>query len=402
MDEEEARELFALMKDEYQEVMEMDLAELIKKGLVDRSDLPVSTVPVSFDTSDGDSDSDGFEAFLDDVKDSFIAINSQDEIPVPPKYSDTAAFVSSNVATLASAKSTSTGTLTLTATEEAFTEETSIGTKMALANDRTTLDRVVHDAVHLYTQEVDSVNELDELRTMLPTYSDARLRKILRVFKENLDDPPLLDLVPLVRETMPDYVTATWLKQMSRLTARYVVQRAAQAGAVDLPMLNAALELEARSGSLDRAVEFYETEYSQHGLAPNDYSHRLLLQMFVRNNRFPRALALKQRLKEKGTDIDLPCFGSLIDYCGRHGQVGSALLLLRECRAVHGAAPGEADLARLRALCRRRDGLREELEALAGPDPVEWLRHGEARLKREYSRKGRRDVQFPRNRLVQL
>jgi hypothetical protein len=37
-----------------------------------------------------------------------------------------------------------------------------------------------------------------------------------------------------------------------------------------------------------------------------------------------------------------------------------------------------------------------------GEDPVEWLRHGEAKLKREHSKRGRRDVQLPRNVLLQL
>jgi hypothetical protein len=148
-------------------------------------------------------------------------------------------------------------------------------------------------------------------------------------------------------------------------------------------------------------LEFFETEYSRNGLVPNEYSNRLLLQMFLNNNRFSRALAFKHQLKESGSELDIISYGSLVEYCGRHGQIGSAMLLLKECLAVHGAAPGEAYVSRLRALC-RKGSLDKELTAMIGPDPVEWLRHGEAKLKREYTKKGRRDVQLARSRLVHL
>jgi hypothetical protein len=256
---------------------------------------------------------------------------------------------------------------------------------------------VTWDASH----GLEAADDLDELRELLPAFSDKRLSKIHQVFKQNLDDPPLLELIPLVRERLPDYITATWLKQMGSLTARYVVFKAGQDGLVDIHMLNAALELETRSGSLNRAMEFYENEYSRHGVTRNGYSNRLVLQMFLDNNRFRKALAFRDKIKESGADLDIISYGSLVDYCSRHGQVGSAFLLLKECVNVHGAAPGEAYLSRLRSLCRQK-GLEDKLTVLIGNDPVEWLRHGEAKLKREYTKRGRRDVQFARNRLVHL
>lgn len=244
--------------------------------------------------------------------------------------------------------------------------------------------------------------ELDELRRFLPTFSERRIRKIRNVFRRALGDPSLLDLVPLVRERMPDYITSTWLKQASALTARYVVNKASEEGLVDVHMLNGVLEIEALSGSLDRALEFYESEFDRQEIDRNEYSHRLILQMLVENGRFSRALALKDTLVGQGSPPDILSYGSLVDYCGRRRQLGSAMLLIKECVHVHGAPPGEASLTALRQACRGSAQLTKDLESIVGPDPTEWLRHGEAHLKREMSKRGRRDVQLARNRLVHL
>jgi hypothetical protein len=249
--------------------------------------------------------------------------------------------------------------------------------------------------------EVDE--ELALLRQMLPAFSDKRLRKIQQAFHGSLHDPSLLDLALVVRESMPDYITNTWLKQMSLLTAKYVMAKASQDGLVDIHVLNNVLELEAAVGSLDRALEFHQTEYKQYQLTPNGYSDRLVVQMFLKHNRFPRALAFKAKVEEASRSLDIPSYGSLVDYCARHNQLGSALILLKECIDLHGSPPPEASLSQLRIICRRHDLVDElRLNKLIGKDPTEWLRHGEAHLKREMSKRGRRDVRLPRNLLVQV
>ena len=187
------------------------------------------------------------------------------------------------------------------------------------------------------------------------------------------------------------------------MTARYVMYKAAEEGFVDIHMLNGFLELESASGSLDRAIEFYETEFGNSRLEPNDYSDRLMIQMFLKNNRLPRALSFKQKLEAKGRTVDIPSYGSLVDYCSRRGQMGSALLLLKECLSVHKSPPGEASVSQLRILCRQADMTEEVgLMDMVGEDPVQWVKYGEAHLKREMSKRGRRDVQLGRNRLLQL
>jgi hypothetical protein len=202
---------------------------------------------------------------------------------------------------------------------------------------------------------------------------------------------------------MPDYITATWLKQMGGMTARFVMHKASQDGVIDVHMLNGVLELDTSAGSLDRALEFHQTQFEAHGLEPTGYSDRLVLQMFLKNNRVHRALTFKQTVEEAGRTLDIQAYGSLIEFCGRHQQLGSGILLLKECTSIHKGRPGEASLSKIRLLCRQA-GLVEDagLTALMGEDPAEWLRHGEAKLKREHSKRGRRDVQLPRNVLLQL
>jgi hypothetical protein len=124
--------------------------------------------------------------------------------------------------------------------------------------------------------------------------------------------------------------------------------------------------------------------------------------MFVENNRLPRALGFKQKLEESGRALDISSYGTLVEYYGRHGQLGSALLLLKECIALHGAPPSEKYLTQIRIVCRQQELEKDiHLTELIGEDPVEWLRHGERFLKREMSKKGRRNVLLPYNRLLQ-
>lgn len=428
--EEEARELFLMMKDEYQEVMSMSPESLAAAlGVDDLSDLdtdefdgtgPTENVD-SLDTSSGEPANDDAgemksRAFssTEYTKDDWNSHRAQDfNVGFDRLESDLNKVEEFRNVT---AKASTAQTMVL---DDSFFSE--LGFTSSSTQEKTSLralapngmsvlgDAFVSESVELFDDndelevEEESVDaELEELRRYLPSFSERRLRRIQKVFHKTLGDPSMLDLVPLVRERMPDYITATWLKQANALTARYVVQKASEDGLVDVHMLNGALELETLSGSLDRALELYHSEFERQQIAPNEYSHRLILQMFVQNGRLPRALAFKDSLVEQGQTPDILSYGSLIEYCGRHQQLGSAVMLLKECLAVHGAPPGEASLTPLRRLCRSSEKLSDMLVAMVGPDPSEWVRHGEAHLKREMSKKGRRDVQMARNRLVHL
>ena len=244
--------------------------------------------------------------------------------------------------------------------------------------------------------------KLKELRDLLPALSDQRLKRILKVFKRNLGNPTLLDLVPIVRENMPDYITNTWLKKMSSLTANYVVQIAAEEHMVDRHILNGVLQIETSHGSLDRALDFHQSEFSRHEIQQTNYSDRLVLQMFTSNNRLGRALSFKQNVEASGRALDLKAYGSLIEYCSRRKQIGSALLLLKECIRVHGAPPGEAALRHFRLLCRENDVTEKFcLKELIGDDPLEWIREGKKR-KQDRSKETLRKAKEARDLMVRV
>ena len=123
--------------------------------------------------------------------------------------------------------------------------------------------------------------------------------------------------------------------------------------------------------------------------------------MFLKHRRFNRCLAFKQEVESRGRKLDLLSYGPMIDYCSKHGQLGTAIMILKECLRVHGAPPGEAYLKELRKICFQEDmEAAVGLEDMIGEDPVSWLRHGEAVLKREKSKKGNRNLNLLKNALL--
>lgn len=125
--------------------------------------------------------------------------------------------------------------------------------------------------------------------------------------------------------------------------------------------------------------------------------------MLIKNHRISRALELKQQIEEEeGGTIDTITYGSFVEYYSRRKEVGSALMMLQECVVKHNSPPNEKSLARLRLLCRQLDIVDEVgLTELAGPDSLEWLRFGEAYLRRDMTKRGNRDVQAGMSRILQ-
>lgn len=242
-----------------------------------------------------------------------------------------------------------------------------------------------------------------ELKAFLPGMPEERLRKVKKAFKSNLNYPSILTLTTILRENMPERVTSYWLKRKNIQNAYFVVEKAKEDGLMNEHLLNSTLQLEASIGSIDRALSYHDTRFREYNLVPSQYSDRLVLEMLVKNRRTQRALEFKEKVEEDGRNLDLISYGILIEDYAKHSHLGSALMLLKECVSVHGAPPNEKALKKLRLLCRQQNVTEETgLEELAGPDPLEWLRHGEAYKKREYSKKGRRQVNLPGNRLTDI
>jgi len=242
----------------------------------------------------------------------------------------------------------------------------------------------------------------DELELLLDGFPPKRIEKVREIMASNLGKPSLLRLVPVLRENMPEHVSKTWLRKKNLRDANFVMESAEERGVVDRHLLASMLEVVANSGSVDKTISFYEEEIAKKDLTPTAYFDRIVPQMLIDKKRIGRALKFRDDIESRGKHLDLISYASLVSYYGNHGQLGSALLTLKECQSVHSSPPGEKSLSRLRTICRKL-GVDEEEDILKliGRDPIQWLKEGQQSLKREYSKKGRRQVGLPGNRLLQ-
>ena len=125
--------------------------------------------------------------------------------------------------------------------------------------------------------------------------------------------------------------------------------------------------------------------------------------MLIETRDISGALQFRDEVESRGKPLDLLSYGSLIEYYGNHSQVGSAISTIKECISVHGSIPGEKALKKLRVVCRQEE-LEEELglEELIGKNPTKWFREGGSELKREYSKKGRRNILVTQNATMRI
>ena len=125
--------------------------------------------------------------------------------------------------------------------------------------------------------------------------------------------------------------------------------------------------------------------------------------MLVKKKRIGRAFKLKHDIENDGRSLDLLSYGSLIEHFGRTNEVGSALLLIKECIDTHGVAPGEKCLKNIRLICRQENLTdRVGLEKMVGEDPLEWMRRG-IELKSVDNKKGKSSsMQYGMNRMVDI
>lgn len=244
----------------------------------------------------------------------------------------------------------------------------------------------------------------DDLDVVLNGLPKSRINKVRNEFKMNLGTPSLVRLVPLLRENMPETIDRDWLIEKNMMDAETVMNTAKDEGVVDSNLMNSMLQVYAKAGKIEDALAFYNEEYKSMEQSSNSVSDRAIFQMLIEKKDISRALDFKENTVEaKGKKLDLLSYGSLIEHYGNKGQVGNAILVLKECIKVHGSPPGEKSLSKLRLACRQQEITKEVgLENLIGKDPLEWLRDGEGQLKREYSKKGRRNLLLVKNKLLHI
>ena len=110
------------------------------------------------------------------------------------------------------------------------------------------------------------ISKIEDLQSILPGMPLGRLRKILDAYEKTLGHPSMLTLVPILRETMPDYLSSGRLKRSNKLNADFALQKASEDGIVDSSLLNSMLEVKANAGSLNEALEYREIQFAKHKL----------------------------------------------------------------------------------------------------------------------------------------
>lgn len=126
------------------------------------------------------------------------------------------------------------------------------------------------------------------------------------------------------------------------------------------------------------------------------------MDMLIKKKRIDRAFKLKEKIEKEGRALDLLSYGNLVDHFARQHQLGSALMLIRECKSIHGSPPGEKSLKHVREVCRRQ-GLERKLglNELIGADPLEWLHKGKA-LQKSRKRTRNSEIMFANNRMLDI
>jgi len=244
---------------------------------------------------------------------------------------------------------------------------------------------------------------IKELQETLPGLPMNRIEKVSDEFARTLGYPSILRLAVAVRENMPEAFSPQCLARVNLLNAKHIMAEAEKDELVDAHLLNGMLRVHANSGRIEPALRFYDTEYKRHGIARTTHSDRLLLEMLVKKKRIARAYKLKQDIEKEGRSLDILSYGTMVEHYGKQNQLGSALMLIKECIDKHGSSPGEKSLKKIRLIC-RQNNLTEQvgLEKMVGKDPLEWMRRGEE-LKRVPNKRGKSsDLLFGVNRLLDI
>ncbi|KAG7361652.1 PPR: pentatricopeptide repeat domain containing protein [Nitzschia inconspicua] len=287
--------------------------------------------------------------------------------------------------------------------DSAFDSFEFLGTEASSSEGSVVSTEGIPTTTFVNTEDPNRLAKIRDIQEAVPGLPLSRVKKVVNAFENTLGYPSILSLVPVLRETMPDRTSLKWLRNRNNANAEVAWKKACEDGLVDSALLNTMLQVKTSYGHIQLALDFHREQFAKYALTPSTYSDRLVFQMLVSNDRLSRALQFKQDVEDEGRDMDLASYGSLVQYYSRRKQLGSALMVLKECLQTHKAPPSEYFLAQLRVLFKQqgmKEGDKAALNSMIGQDPIEWLKHGERYLKREKSKKGRKDIQYAQNRLL--
>ena len=106
----------------------------------------------------------------------------------------------------------------------------------------------------------DNKDELDQFLDGFPTKRIGRIRKL---FNSSLDAPSIIQLVPLVRENMPEEITHHWLKKKNLQDASAVMEQMQVEKSVDIHLMNSMLMVLTKAKRKDDALAYYNDGFSE-------------------------------------------------------------------------------------------------------------------------------------------
>ena len=107
---------------------------------------------------------------------------------------------------------------------------------------------------------------ITELQQALPGLPRKRIEKISNEFARVLGYPSILRLAVVLRENMPDDLSPQWLTKKNLTNANFLMSEAEKDGLVDIHLLNGMLQVQTNSGRIDPAIRFHDVEYKKHGI----------------------------------------------------------------------------------------------------------------------------------------
>lgn len=112
----------------------------------------------------------------------------------------------------------------------------------------------------------DQLYRIQELESALPGLPISRIKQVAKTFEEKLGYPSILSLVPVLRESFPDNVSLGWLKRMNTENADFVLKMAEEEGVVDVSLLNSMLQVKTSASSLLEAENLHRDGFRRHNL----------------------------------------------------------------------------------------------------------------------------------------
>ena len=144
-------------------------------------------------------------------------------------------------------------------------------TDMANSSAPVTSDEPI-ETISLAHQNPERLAKIELLQEVLPGLPLSRINKVVDAFEKTLGYPSMLTLVPILRETMPDHVTSRWLRRVNNSNAEFALRKASDDNQVDVSLLNSMLEVKANYGFIQGAIDFHEDQYKKHGKVCSMYA----------------------------------------------------------------------------------------------------------------------------------